>query len=339
MTITANSGPVLSFGTVMTSSAGTGLLGADMERNEQRAPSLFDLGVALMDPRVAYQYEPGSGVTSPVFGFYNSVGYVDFVPATRSDSSGTASLVRSSLTNVAAGAAFSLTPASSALGTYATTIIAPENGRTSETLIAIDSTAASVTFGSAGSVAMWNPGAGTGRCVSITTSSSGDAGTFTIIGRDMYGYKMTESVTANTGTSNSSGYTVRSQKAFKYVSSIINTTTTTSTSIYAGFSDTFGFPLLTTYLGMNAELRLMPTAYSSVTYVALASSAQVVLGQSSIATQTSTTPDVRGTYASTTASNGTLRLQMRITPVASAVATVTSTNVAPLFGAAQFSSV
>jgi hypothetical protein len=69
------------------------------------------------------------------------------------------------------------------------------------------------------------------------------------------------------------------------------------------------------------------------------SSATTILGAGSSITQTSTTADVRGTYASTTATNGTLRLQMRVTLAASAAASVTSTNVAPLFGNAQFSSV
>jgi len=339
MGITAVSGPSITYGSVSTSSAGTGLLGNDMEHNDQRAPDFSDLGFAMLDPRQAYAYNPGSGVTDQFVGFYGSVGFVDFVPATRSDSSATGSLVQSSRTNAAAGAALTLTAASTALGTYATTIIAPETGKVTGTLLAIDSTAATVSFGPTGTATVWNPGAGTGRCIAITTSSSGDVGTFTIIGRDMYGYKMTENVTANVGTTNSSGYTVTSQKAFKYVSSIINTTTTTSTSIYAGFTDTFGFPLFVPYLGFNAQVRLMPTAYSSVTYVALMSSAAVVLGQSSIATQTSTTPDVRGTYTSSTASNGTLRLQMLVTPCASAVATVTSTNLSPLFGYPQFSSV
>ena len=53
MTITALSGPIVSFGTTPTSSAGTGLLGADLEHNEQRAPNYSDLGDAISDPRAA----------------------------------------------------------------------------------------------------------------------------------------------------------------------------------------------------------------------------------------------------------------------------------------------
>jgi hypothetical protein len=337
MGITAVSGPTVSFGTVLTSTAGTGLLGNDLEHNDQRAPDLSDLGYAMMDPRQAYAYNPGAGTNDQILGFLNSQGYVDYVPATRSDSSGAASLVKSSVTNVAAGATYVLSAASTALGTYATTIIAPETGKVSESLIAIDSTAALLSFGSAGTIAMWNPAAGTGRCVSITTSSSGDAGTFSIAGRDRYGYKITETIALSQGTTNSSGITVKTQKAFKYVSAITNSTTTTSTSVYIGFSDTFGFPLLVPYAGFNAEVRLLASIYSSAVLVAL-SSATMVAG-STVATATSTTPDAYGTYASTTASNGTVRLQMRVIPTAAALATVTSTSVAPLFGITQYSSI
>jgi hypothetical protein len=59
----------------------------------------------------------------------------------------------------------------------------------------------------------------------------------------------------------------------------------------------------------------------------------------SLSVQTSTTPDVRGTYASSVASNAVSRLQMVVTPPATTIAAITSTNVAPLFGATQFSSV
>lgn len=332
MTITAQSGPIVVFGAVMTSTAGTGLLGNDTEHNDQRAPSLFDLGVGMMDPRAAYQYEPGGN--SPFVGFYDGPEvYVDFVPTL-----GASAIVNSTATNVAAGAAYSLNTASSAVGTYATTIIAPETGRVTGSLLAFDSTAALLTFGSAGTMQMWNPAAGTGRCLSITTSSSGDAGTYVFVGRDMYGYKITEAVALSQGTSNSSGYTVNTQKAFKYLQAVYNSTTTTSTSVRIDIADIFEFPLYTPYTGLNAEVRLNTTSYSSTVLVAL-SSANVALGAGSSITQTSTTADVRGTFASTTASNGTLRLQMRVQPTAANIATITSTNVAPLFGNVQYSSV
>lgn len=334
MAITAFSGPLGQYGTVATASAATGLYGLDVEHNNQRAPMWSDLGDMMMDPRVAYAYQPGSSPTAKTFGFYNNTGMVDYVPIASTAALG--AFVTSTYTSTATSGAFTLATPSSATGTFTTTIIAPETGTTSGSLIAIDSTAAYVTFGSDGTLAAWNPGAGTGRAIVITTSSSGDLGTWSVAGRDAYGFKMTETIALSQGTSNSSGYTIIGQKAFKYVSSITNCTTPTSTNATIGLSDKFGFPLVVPYVGLNSAVALNSSANN--TAAAALSTTTVVLA-STAATMTSTTPDVRGTYKSSTATNSVIRLQMVITPSASAIAAITSTNVAPLFGGTQFSSV
>jgi hypothetical protein len=218
---------------------------------------------------------------------------------------------------------------SAGAGVTQTTITAPETGKVSETLLCIDSTAVTLPFG-VGGVAMWNPGAGAGRNVTIKPSSNLDGGSYSIAGRDIYGFKVTETIAG--GSTNLAG-----KKAFKYVSSVTNTTTPTSTGILIGFGDIYGFPLAASYTGQNATVSVLASAFSSAVIVAL-SSANTTLA-STAATQTSTTPDVRGTYASSTATNGTVRMQITVTPAASAVAAVTSTNIAPLFGGTQFSSI
>lgn len=327
MTITALSGPTLTYGITPTSTGGNGITGADLEHNGQRAPDVSDLGHAMMDPRVAYAYQPGSGVTAKTFSFYRGVGNVDFVPTTANTSAFQATATGSSGVTT-----FTLAAASSAGGTYSTTIIAPETGQATGTLIAIDSTAAFLSFGSDGTVVSWNPGAGTGRNIVIKPSSNLDAGTFSVAGRDMYGFKMTETITA--GSTSLAG-----KKAFKYISSITNASTPTSTGVSIGFGDVFGFPLSVPYVGLNAQVGLIATAFgSTVAVISTPSSVNTNLA-STVATQTSTTPDVRGTYTSTTATNGTIRLQMLISPSASAAAAITSSNVAPFFGGTQFSSV
>lgn len=323
MTITALSGPVVQFGTTLSSTSGTGLSGQDYEHNPQRGPMVADLGDAMMDPRAAYSYAPGGAALT--YGFFNNVGMVDYVPVTANASAFVAAAT------VSTGISTYTLTASSANGTYSTTIVAPETGKASETLLAIESTAAYLTFGSAGyaSVAVWNPGAGAGRNITIKLSSNGDGGSFTVAGRDVYGYKVTETIAA--GSTNLAG-----TKAFKYISSITNTTTPTSTGVSIGFGDVFGFPLAVPYVGLNALVSVNSSANnSSITNL---STTTTVLA-STVATQTSTTPDVRGTYASSTATNGVIRLQMQVTPAASAIAAITSTNFAPLFGGTQYSSV
>lgn len=324
MTITAISGPTITFGTVQTSSAGTGLLGADLEHNEQRAPDLSDLGDAFMDPRVAYCYQPGSGPTARTFGFYNNTAMIDYIPATANTSAFVVNTASSGVTT------FTLAAASSANGTFSTTIIAPETGNVTATLIAIDSTAAFLTFGSAGTVAMWNPGGGTGRTVTIRPSSNLDAGNYSVAGRDQYGYKITELVAA--GSTN-----LTTRKTFKYITSVANATTPTSTGILVGFGDTFGLPLFTPYAGLNAQVAINSSVVNSI--IIPFSSANYVAAQLVSSVATSTTPDVRGTFTSTTASNGVLRLQLLVTPTASAAASVNSTNITGLFGLNQFSSI
>lgn len=334
MSITAYSGPVVQYGTVQTSSAGTGVLGLDMEHNEQRAPAVQDLGLMLMDPRVAYAYQPGSAPNRLTLGFYNAGALVDYVPATINTSAFNCSSI------VSTGVTTYTIPSSvgvSSNGVITTTIIAPETGQVTGTLLALDSTAAYVTFGSAGTIAAWNPGAGTGRNVQIITSSSGDGGTFSIAGRDMYGFKITEKIALSQGTTNSSGVTLKTQKSFKYISSITNCTTPTSTGVSIGFGDTYGLPLYTPYAGLQLQVSVNTSQNSAG--AATLSTATVIVAAGTSITQTSTTPDVRGAYVSSLASNGTVRIQLLVTPTASAAAGITSTNVAPLFGATQFSSV
>jgi hypothetical protein len=323
MTVTAFTGPTISFGTVLTSTSGDGITGQDYEHNEQRAPQFSDLGDALMDPRSAYMYQPGSGPSVRTFGFYNNTGLVDYVPSAINSS---AFVVNTGSSGVST---FTLTSGISSNGTFATTIIAPETGKATGTLIAVDSTAAFLTFGSAGTFVTWNPSAGTGRNITIKPSSNLDGGTYTIAGRDMYGYKMTETIAG--GSTNLAG-----KKAFKYVSSITNASAPTSTGVLVGFGDIYGFPLAVPYAGLNIQVGLNSSANNSA--VVALSTTTIVLA-STVATQTSTTPDVRGTYASSVASNGVQRLQLLVTPAASAAAAITSTNFAPFFGGVQFSSV
>lgn len=328
MTITADSGPYVAFGQTQTSTGAP--LGQVQDYNPQRGPSLFDLGYGMLDPRAFYTYQPGGQATADTLGFVDGRGKIDFVPSSGSSNIFVANTVVS--TGVTT---FTLAAVSN--HTISTTIVAPETGKATGTLLALDSTAAFLPFGQDTAINYWNPGFGTGRCISITTSSSGDAGTYSIAGRDMYGYKMTETIALSQGTTNSSGYTITGQKAFKYISSITNTTTPTSTGISIGVSDTYGFPFKVPYCGQNTAVNLLASAYSSAVGVAL-SSANVALA-STAATQTSTTPDVRGTYASSTASNAVLRLQMTVTLSASALAAVSNTDVSPIFGGTQYSSV
>lgn len=334
MGITARSGPQVTYGITPTST-GTGLGGVTPpgEYNEERGPSVTDLGQGIMDPRTAYCYKPGAPVGTPLGTFYNNRAYVDTVPLTAQ----TAAFVSTTTVSTGVSGSFTLNSASTALGTYSVSINPPEGGA-AVTLLTFDSSQSQfLTFGSGGTVACWNPTQMLGRCISITTSSSGDTGTWSVYGRDIYGYKMTETLAITEGSSQSSGYVITGKKAFKYISAIANTTTPVSTNVSFGFSDKFGMPWAVSYCGHDLTARLLASAYSSVAAV-LMSSANFVLA-STAATATSTTPDARGTYTSSTASNGTLRVQIAVTLAASAAKAITAADVSPMFGVAQYSSI
>jgi hypothetical protein len=299
-----------------------------------------DLGSGMLDPRPFYNWKPGAapsltGNSSSgyafsqyqVMGLYNNNAYVDYVPASISSNGIYNTTV--STGNTPGGV---VTIGATGAAMTSVTITAPETG-TSTSLFVIDgSTSPYISYGQSGQVNMWNPGFGTGRCLSVFGTSNLDSG-YTFAGRDMYGYKMTETIIPST-TSATNGTVGR--KAWKYLSAIAASTTITSTGIQIGYSDTYGFPGALPYVGAFSLIQLSSNAFTTNVFVAL-SSAQVVLASS--VTATSTTADVRGTYASTTASNSNVRLQIlqQFTPLqVSAVGTQNSTGV---FGNLQFSSV
>jgi len=329
MGITAVSGPFLGFGITQSSS---GLVG---EYNEERGPSLFDLGAGVADPRAFFNYKPGNAVGTKVMGFFVDGPLVDYLPFTAN-----ASAIATSATvgTPTAGTALTLTPLAS-FGAIQTTIIAPETGL-AVSVIAIDSTAAILSYGQSGTVAVWNPAAGTGRCVSVLNTSNTNTEVYIVNGRDNYGIKLTESISAST-TSTGTGV---GKKAFKYITSVIPATNTTisATGVSVGFVDKFGFPFRTDYF---ANTQAIVSSAPMVPTLAVLSSANATLA-STVATATSTTPDARGTFNSTLATAGTtttipLGTAVRVTinqPFTATMASnVTASDQTSVFGIAQFS--
>ena len=329
MGITAISGPHLVFGITQ------GSTGQVAEYNEERGPSIYDLGYGTADPRYQFSYDPGNAVGTQVKAFYHGRAFVDYKPYAASSAS-----ISAKASMPAAGTACTLSP-STALGGITTTIIAPENGA-SVSVIAFESTASVLTFGSAGTVAMWNPAFGAGRAIWISGTSTADAGSITVAGRDVYGFKVSETISlpfSSVGslTGGASG-TIGAvgAKAFKYITGVTpsSSSTLTSTSIWVGFADIYGLPLLATYASQDLVIRLAAT--SSDGKPTLNSTGGITIGSTS--TATATTGDVRGTYLSTTATNGTVRLQISqmFNPVMAN--SITASDVSAFFGVTQYSS-
>lgn len=134
------------------------------------------------------------------------------------------------------------------------------------------------------------------RTVTITTGGSTiTASVFTVSGFDMYGQAMTEAISVPTTAST----TTTGKKAFKSIVSITPSVSNTNT-VSAGVSNVYGLPVRVTDVAYVGTVKWAQTlAQDAGTFVA------AVQGPSS-----STTGDVRGTYAPSSNANGTYRLVM-----------------------------
>jgi hypothetical protein len=173
-------------------------------------------------------------------------------------------------------------------------------------------------FGAAGSftTVFYKRTVTVGRGISITGVAGGAGGAFLVKGYDCYGYATSQTVTVAAGAN-----TVNSLKTFKVITSV--TPQFTDAHNYSvGTADIFGFSLLTTFWG--------DTGVNWNNAWITASTGFVTADTTSPAT--AATGDVRGTYATQSASDGTKRLVMTVTPSISALATNFTTG---LFGQPQ----
>lgn len=319
MTVTANSGPYVAFGR----SQGTSST-YQADNNPQMGPSVYFQGVGVYDDRRYYSYKPGQGATTPITGWWGNdrIMVIDQVPTTAGENT----IAQTQSSTTATTRTLTLTATDTTNATVGVSIVAPETGQTVTGLIAIDGAADVVTYGSDATINMWNPTTMISRCVRIEGSSDDSGGGFTIYGRDVYGYLMSETLTGSISTTAGSTFVV-TQKAFKYISTITASGTINSTGVTIGVADIYGFPLAVP----NGSRVLI--GISSGTQFSTVTASTGITAASTIATQTSTTPDVRGTWSSTTVADGTRRYTIYVSPSAGALES------SGLFGAAQNSSV
>lgn len=137
----------------------------------------------------------------------------------------------------------------------------------------------------------------TPRIVSVDSSGAGDTTqTATVFGYDIYGQAMSEAVALNGVTE------VYTTKAFKSVTRIAISAATAG-NINAGFADTFGLPVRVIDAGYVISVK-----WAGV----LADDTGTFVAADVTSPATTSTGDVRGTYAPSSAANGTRRLVMAI---------------------------
>jgi len=355
MSITANSGPYISFG-----QSPYGL-----DYNPDLGPSLFWGGVGRLDPRTNFTYLPGQASGSLTAGFATSdtmtINYAPFAKGTAaiaaaanvvsgtpmtlvsSNSTTTGVSVNASCINQNTGLAVTglllidglasftgvvaanVLTVSSLTGSVTVGMTLSGTGVASGTLVAAqltgpaggagtysvtgNATVGSTTitgqmtglpallqpFGQSTSIYVWNPQALVSRTVSVTGSASATGGNITIAGYDIYGMPMSEVIAAP-----ASATVVAGKKAFKYIASV--TPAFTDAHNYSiDTLDVFGLPLRSDFFGDLAVNYNATGITASTGYLAAVTTSPA----------TTTTGDVRGTYAVQSAADGSKRLMIR----------------------------
>lgn len=263
--------------------------------NPDAGPSMAFGGWGVYDPRVGYNV-----TTLGAIGWYGvgPITVVDQVPSqisTVAMAAAQAPTAGTALTLVSTTGA-GITVLAAASQVWASGNIIPVGA------LAIDGAPGLVQIGSAlpatGNTRLrwYDPTKAIARNVQIASVGNDSGATFTVAGYDLYGYPMTEAITgANVGTA-------VGKKAFKFISSITPSGTLSGSNVSAGQGDVYGFPLqvanwfyATVY--WNGALITASTGFTAAVTTSPA---------------TSTTGDVRGTYAVQSASDGTKRLQMAV---------------------------
>lgn len=174
-------------------------------------------------------------------------------------------------------------------------------------------------YQSAGAASLFDATQAIARTVTVTASGA-SSGTVTVSGYDIYGMPMTETITiVGTGTANG-------KKAFKYISgAVANGAGVTTGTHQIGTNDLFGMNLRTDFW-----------EYANIFWAgAFVTTSTGWLTADTTSPATSTTGDVRGTYATQSAANGTNRLAIFVSLPQYNAVNATNLNPATLTGVTQ----
>lgn len=168
---------------------------------------------------------------------------------------------------------------------------------------------------------LWNPQALIGRAVAVTAAAGATATTATVSGYDIYGFPMVEAITLTAGSQ------VSGKKAWKYIKSVVLNAADATHTYSVDTTDIFGLPLRSDSFG--DVIVNYATSLSAVTLITAATG----YVNADRTTATTTTGDVRGTYAGFTSGTAANKLVVRQSPQPYMVQ-----NANPgLFGVTQYS--
>lgn len=301
MSITRMTGPLVI--------SGAGPLGSGaLDYNDSPGPSAFAHGVALADNRMG----PfgGTDIATPIPVWYgsDSVAVVNQAPSTLSAVNISAAAVP------VAGTAVTLAGASTGITVLTAPYAFGQNTFPTGCRV-IDGNPAFITLSpTGGGISAYDPRTMIGRCLRFTSVGNDSAATALVVGYDVYGIIVHETVTLANAT------VATSKKPLKAVLSITPAGTLSGSNLSVGTSDVYELPLAV-YDFPWVRIYWAGTLISATTGFTAAVTTSPA---------TATTGAVRGTYATQSASNGTNALQVFITPEAWHM------DVAGLFGVTQF---
>jgi hypothetical protein len=280
------------------------------------APSLDFAGSGIQDHRLPYNMFNGANAATAigVLGWYgaDTPRTLNVIPSTlHADTIAAAAHVVLGTAMTLAGASTGITvvPAGGLL-------VAPAMNVIPAGALVLDGNPAIFRYGTGFISAFYDPTKMLSRAVSITGVSAGAGGDFLVSGWDVYGEPMTDTITVAAGVN-----TVNSLKAFKFVGSIVPQFTDAQ-NYSVGTADVFGLPIF------GASFFDQTISWNATAIVAATG---FVAGD--VTAPTALTGDVRGTYATQSASDGTKRLIVSQRPSLSQM--VTSGISIGLFGQVQ----
>lgn len=284
MTDSVSAGPLVAYGQNPPVTPG----GAPSDYNQDYSPSVFSMGLGLLDPR--YGFQIGGAGNGSAQGFFFSPG-VNYVTLSQVPSTAAVNNIAAAA-NPTSGTALTLVATT---GAGITVMTAPltlkASGNTVPISRVIDGLPGYSAFGQSLALQAFDSNTLIARAVSLTGVASGTGGAVTVRGYDIYGQPMAETITMTAGAATTNG-----KKAFKFVTSITPGFTDTHT-ISAGTADIYGLPLkANTYGFVSTTFNNLPVTAPGFVVADVTTPA------------TATTGDVRGTITAT--SNGTNRLQV-----------------------------
>jgi hypothetical protein len=258
--------------------------------NPDDGPSLGRQGWGRFDPR--FPYAGPDGVPTAVgWQGNNGIVTVDAVPATAS-----ATILAAAQAGVTNGALALTTTAGNGITILSAPVTVYPAGVTLPAgTIALDGTTGMLAYGQSTKIQSFDPRGMLARALVVTWAGNDASASVLVKGYDVFGYAMSQSFAG------ASGIAVNGTKAFKFITSAAVVGTASGANISLGTLDVFGLPIRADSFGY------VDVYFNNVLGTATGFVAAVT------ATATSTTGDVRGTYAPGT-SNGVKSLQMFITP-------------------------